>query len=330
MTTPEDILKRIQREVYTEDRDPSEYVKEVKAGTLNISEIPFLDINPSTENNSLRSMDNDDLRILADSIKEFGIKEPLRIYEEAEQGFKYKIISGHRRFAAWKMLVEEDHYDPNTTLPSIIVSKPADNIAEKIDVAQSNISRKKPKDLIREVNIANSIWQEIVDANKQNEYKDKLLSNFRRRNKDNEKYRANPKRFERYHYRSRIEFIRAITGLEWTNNTVNHALKKTVTGDNVPDEEGKLEDDPDELAEKEAAKATKKVTKQSVNKHLTKVIDLLNQYCNTADDVSVEVTSKIADLEEFRDNYFPEEQKKKKKRAENQTITAENVDSLFQ
>ncbi len=327
MSFEEDILKKINRE-FTEERDPSDYEHNAPiTGKLNVKDIPFLEINPSTANNDLRSMDDDDLRILADSIKEFGIKEPLRVYEEHELDYKYKIISGHRRIAAWQMLVKDDKFNPRSTLPCIIVEKPADEISEKIDVAQSNISRRKPKDLVREVNIANDIWQKIIAEGRQEDYKEKLLSNFRRRYATNDKYNANPKRFERYHYRSRIEFIRAITGLEWTNNTVNHALKKTVTGD-VPDSEGNLEEDPEEVAEKEAAKAEKKVSKQRINKQLTKLIELLNQYCNQTE-VDVEVNSKIADFEDFRNTYFPEETKTRKKKSKNETITDENVDSLF-
>lgn len=318
---PESVLRRFNEYALgVEERNPDEYIlpDNIKQ-VIQVVTIPLLDIDPSTENNDMRSMYDTDLRILADSIKEFGLKEPLRVYKNDNGAFKYTIISGHRRFAAFRILVKDDKYSPNIQIPCIIVNKPLDEISEKIDIAQSNISRKNPKDLVREVNIANDIWQKIINAKRQGEFVPKLKESFKKQNEKNEKYIADPKKFERYHYRSRMEFIRCITGLSVTNKTVQNAINKTMIA-NTDDEEGQLESDPDEEKEK---KSERKVSTSQINRKITSLVNDLSKYCEQKDDVPVEVESFISTLESFRDSYFQVKERKKGNKAR---ITDQNVD----
>ena len=318
---PENVLRRFNEYALgVEERNPDEYIlpDNIKQ-VIQVVTIPLLDIDPSTENNDMRSMYDTDLRILADSIKEFGLKEPLRVYKNENGAFKYTIISGHRRFAAFRILVKDDKYSPNIQIPCIIIEKPVDEISEKIDIAQSNIARKNPKDLVREVNIANDIWQKIVNAKRQEEFVPKLKESFKKQNEKNEKYIADPKKFERYHYRSRMEFIRCITGLSVTNKTVQNAINKTMAG-NTEDEEGQLEKDPDEEKEK---KSERKVSISQINRKVTSLVNDLAKYCEQKDDVPVELETFISTLENFRDNYFHVKERKKGAKI---AITEQNVD----
>lgn len=301
----QDVLASLMRERQKE-REESEYTKQtpLKNNAKEIVNIPYREINPSIANNDLRSMADSDLRILADSIEQYGIKDPLRVYKDdrEENGYKYIILSGHRRYNAWRMLIEQDHYNPISTLPCIVCEKPKDEITEKIDIAQSNITRRTPADLNREVKIANDIWNRILDAKRQDEYIPKLKQSFKDRYKDNQIYLSDPERYEKYHYRSRIEFIRAVTGLEWTNKTVQRAIKKCVSGI-VIDQEGKLDEDPVEVAEKEAKKNAKKVTNSTVRTKLDSVLKILERYVAQYENTP-ELQSFIKEAERLRDFYF--------------------------
>jgi hypothetical protein len=296
-----------------------------------ITYISFREISPSLDNNDNRSLDEGDLQILAESIRVAGIKEPLRVYPFNDGEFSYKIISGHRRYAAWKYLVENYSFSERETIPCIVDDVPKDEIQEKIDVSQSNLKRNSPKDLQREVAIANSTWQKIVDSGRTEEFKKQLKENFIRRNKDNPKYIEDSQKYINNNYRSRLEFIRAITGLEKSNATVKTIINKTVSGE-VNDDEGPLLVDSEEIAEKEEKKANRVVKKEQVNKALTKVIDYLENYC-THNDVQVEVEAKVSELAEFRDSYFQLEPKKKRGRKKKESsiddVISSNGDSLF-
>lgn len=190
------------------------------------------EINPSEFNNFGRSLDEDDLEILADSIAEFGVKEPIRVYADRKDGYRYTIISGHRRYAAVRLINEK--YDGVTidAIPSIIVKeRPTDVITEKLDVAQSNLSRKKSKDLENEVKAAEELWQDICDLGKKEEYTEKLKKNFINRFKSNPNYVIDPDKYLRDNFRDKFEFIRYATGLDISHSTIKRVLAKSSADD---------------------------------------------------------------------------------------------------
>lgn len=218
----------------------SDYYDKDSNTVYKVVNIKIKDIDPSEANNSSRSIIHDEVRVLADSIRDYGLKDPIRVYlnrsEKNHPGFgnisgilpKYTILSGHRRFDAFRLLNEEDGMGIDS-IPCIVCEKPADKIEEYIDVAQSNISRRKPQDLKVEIQAANEIWNEICkDQERKNQYVGKLEKAFETRYEKNDKYIADPHGFKRNHYRARLEFIRSVTGLDVSNATIKTYLAKTV------------------------------------------------------------------------------------------------------
>lgn len=203
-------------------------------------ELSIAYINPSDFNNSNRDMNQEDLRILADSIAEYGIKEPLRVYQDKDKrdGYKYAILSGHRRFAAVQYINSHlDIYTERITkVPVQICDAPSDFLDERIDATISNIQRKKPKDLENEIKAAAEIWTEIVNSENYGKWKKKLRDSFIKRNEENESYINHPEEYLLNNYRPKLEFIRQMTGLDLSNKTIKSYLITNINADDTEED----------------------------------------------------------------------------------------------
>ena len=104
-------------------------VELIKTGEGDVISIP-LDKLVEYHNHSYKVLDNEDMTILVDSIKDYGILLPLIVREIG--GNKYEIISGHRRkFAAEKLGIKE--------LPCKVME--LDDDMADIVMADTNIAR---------------------------------------------------------------------------------------------------------------------------------------------------------------------------------------------
>lgn len=243
--------------------------------------VDFSSIDPSEYNNSGRSLVDDNLNILADSIRDYGLKDPIRVYPNSIHGYKYTILSGHRRYAAIDLLNKNGDVKINK-VPCIICDVPNDKIDEYIDVAQSNITRKSPDDLKKEILVASEVWEEIKELNKSEEYTPKLEAAFVARYKDNEAYKEDPALFRRNNYRAKLEFIRSITGLDLSNKTISTYLTKTLASS---DEDALPKRVPKKTAEMTPEKLAKKFeqTKKCVMKCYDQDPDIAEKICDLID-----------------------------------------------
>lgn len=205
---------------------------------------------------NLRSMDEGTIRILSDSIANDGLMQPLVVYKK-EDGI-YTLLLGHRRLRALKMLDKSDDYE----LPCIIVPKPADEFEEQEWLTKGNIHRSLPDEIENEVKRADQVWS-TMDPDKKQKYYTRFKDAFKLRNSKNPKYVDDPDGFTSNNFRARFDYIRLMTGLDYTDKTI----KKIINGV-VPKEEKLKSDDEQQLTlKKETTNVVKKETSSKSDEH---------------------------------------------------------------
>ena len=200
--------------------ESTEYRRAMEENDRSVRLIPVdrICVNPKNS----RSLEGID--VLAESIRRTGrLLEPLLTYEE--DGVYY-ILSGHRRFAAWKFLCDEPGSTWSRTIPCITVPKPQDEYEERILMSQANIHRYEPEEIRNEVRIAIEIWESMSDE-KQVEMKKVLKDRFL-----DEQGEEVTSEFLRSNYRPKLEFVRFLTGIKSTNKTIQKMLKDKEPGNN--------------------------------------------------------------------------------------------------
>ena len=103
---------------------------------------------------------------LADSIQQWGQLENATLYEDESQndGKKYTLVGGHRRYLALCYLAERGLISP--TLKANIIPKPSIEVEEKMLIVSDNHQRVKDKETkLREIQYANNYWNYLVSIN---------------------------------------------------------------------------------------------------------------------------------------------------------------------
>ncbi len=198
--------------------ESSEFLKAVGSSDRTVQMIPISRIRMNPKND--RSLAGTE--VLKESIRRAGrLFEPLLVYE-AEGS--YCLISGHRRYTAWKSLCDEPDSSWNTSIPCMVVPRPKDEFEERILMSQANIHRSDPEEIRTEVRIAMDIWGSMSE-NQMAEMKELLKDRFLKdlgKEVTNEYLRAN--------FRPRLEFVRYMTGITSTNKTIQNMLKDPKKG----------------------------------------------------------------------------------------------------
>ena len=103
---------------------------------------------------------------LADSIQQWGQLENATVYEEyGEDGKKYTLVGGHRRYQAIGYLAERGQYQP--ILNVRIIDKPEIHEEENMLIIADNHQRTKDKETkIKEIKYANDYWEYLVSVDK--------------------------------------------------------------------------------------------------------------------------------------------------------------------
>ena len=103
---------------------------------------------------------------LADSIKNWGQLENATVYEEdGDDGKKYTLVGGHRRFQAIGYLAERGQYEPMIKVR--VIAKPEIREEEKMLIVADNHQRTKDKETkIKEIKYANDYWEYLVSIDK--------------------------------------------------------------------------------------------------------------------------------------------------------------------
>ena len=108
------------------------------------------------------------IKELADSIESFGQSENATLYEDLsiDDGKKYTLVGGHRRYLAISYLAERGLYEP--VLKASLIEKPNVHQMEQMLIVTDNQQRVKDKETkIREIYYANNYWNYLVSINQQ-------------------------------------------------------------------------------------------------------------------------------------------------------------------
>ena len=116
----------------------SEASNNMKVGER-VSLVPRRSIIPSQSNKKIYEVD--ELDAMARDIADRGIQQPL-IVRQSPNGM-YVIISGHRRFAANEIAMQQYGYDKGDYLPCIVRSDVNDSLSEKEAIILDNLQRAK-------------------------------------------------------------------------------------------------------------------------------------------------------------------------------------------
>ena len=177
-----------------------------------IRSIPMAFIKPNKLNLYDGCEDQEQINVLAESIKTTGLTQPLVVYKNSEK--EYILLGGHKRYEALKLTGLSGMND----VPCIIQKKPTDDIDERERLLQFNLSRKTPEELEKQVTEANNIWN-TMPSNKRKALTEKFKAEFIKING------SDPKNIDN-NFRPRLDYIRNLTGLTVSNRTVSSMIKK--------------------------------------------------------------------------------------------------------
>ena len=227
-------------------------MKTVKETTL----IPLDSIQHNPLN--MRSMIPEQIQILAGTIENDGLLQPLVVYKN---GKDYMLIAGHRRLEALRLL-----YDGEYTVPCIVISKPKDQFEEQALITKGNISRRSPEEIDNEVALAERNYNTMSDEERK-EVSQKLRQAFIVRNQENQAFKDDEKTYMANMFKPKYEYIKSITGLESASNTT---IKKMIK-----------KEDPDDVAEKklkDSAKPKKEITEKDIFKAAQGLIGMIKLF----------------------------------------------------
>ncbi|MBR0419603.1 MAG: ParB N-terminal domain-containing protein [Erysipelotrichaceae bacterium] len=204
---------------------------------------------------NLRSMNEDDIRIMADNIAANGLMQPPVVYKSAPK--EYVLLGGHRRCRALRMLGCRDDYPVDV----VIMEKPKDEFEEQELLTSLNISRKLNEDVENEIIKANQTWASM-DAGRRENYCKYFRKQFIERNKKNPKYIEDPDTFITNNFRARCSYIRFLTTVDYSNKTIKKVINKLLPKEEkLPEGTAELPVDSNEVkASKSAGKTTEEKT----------------------------------------------------------------------
>ena len=195
--------------------ESAEFIQLTKTSDRTVQQIPIDRIEPNSMNG--RSLDGVD--VIKESIRRTGkLFEPLLVY--SKDG-KYILLSGHRRYAAWKSLCEEPGSSWSRIVPCIVLPKPETEYDEKILMSQANIHRSDPEEIRNEVRIAIDIWNSMPEVKRQ-EMKTWLKTRF-----TDEQETEITEEYLRCNFRPKLEFVRFVTGIRSTNKTITKMIQES-------------------------------------------------------------------------------------------------------
>lgn len=179
-----------------------------------------------------RSMDDDEISLLADSIMMIGLLQPLLVMDHTGEGGKkdYMLLSGHRRLAAIKDLnkqletaekipEEAAIKKPLLQVPCVALSEIDDDWSAQEVMIQANIARRDPDEINNEIVLSVREWNSM-NTERQKKLKMFLIRRFSERCRALPDYKADPKKFIKERFNPEYEYIRFLTGLDQDNSVV--------------------------------------------------------------------------------------------------------------
>lgn len=218
---------------------------------------------------NLRSMNEIQIDVIANCIKRDGLLTPLLAYKK---GDKYVLLSGHKRLRALQKIGAE-------YAEVSVREKPRSDIHEQELLAQANIHRSAPEEIIDEVLKGENRYN-TMDKSERKEWSKLLKEYFISISEGNPKYQEDPRNYIANNFKPKSEYIRATTGLDISNSTVKRILKEC----QAEDEDISEEELP--FSEEKETKKEKKITRKNVLKAVDTLYGLLQIYeCEDIDEV---------------------------------------------
>lgn len=236
--------------------------------------IPIASIRYNPQNN--RSMEPEDIAVLAGTIARRGLLQPPVVYEENGE---YVLLGGHRRIAALRqiqdMLNDGDALPekspltlPLTDVEAIVVPKPKNKFEEQQLLTEGNIHRWRPEELQNEIQLSRADWNAFSEEERE-QCKAVLRKQFVRIHKGTPAYEKDPEKFMRDNFRPADEYIRFTTGQNLSKNTIRKVEQGVSAEDNDP-----TKDSAENKSQMSTEALMKKVYKQA--KSLIGIIALLD------------------------------------------------------
>lgn len=189
------------------------------------------DMNIHTDDNEQQ------IRLMAESINLIGLQSPLVVYEDNDLSGKkvYTILSGHKRFKALKAAGKPPIYE----VAAVVEDKPKDTVTEREILLQNNIARKDPTEIQRQAREASEIWTRMEPSRRE-----RYSAIFKQQYIVEEKKKTGKEPDEkqiRDNFRPRLEYIKRMTGLDVSNRTVTNFLRRELirTSEALPVEPSK-------------------------------------------------------------------------------------------
>lgn len=225
------------------------------ANKLEMVELGKIEENPMNN----REMSKEEIENLKESISEVGLLHPLVVYQDEPD--HYILISGHKRFRALKELGKSSMSQVQCT----IVDKPKNSIIEQELMARGNVARRNPEEIMKEIDIANCIWN-TMDSERRKNLTRVYKERFEEENSSNPLYINNPQSFISNRFRPRAIYINHITGLNLSNRSVSKYLKET------------LKKEKEGIDEEVAKKKEVQITIKKIVKNVKSLKELINAF----------------------------------------------------
>lgn len=232
----------------------------------------FIEIS-KINNNSLnnRSMNEEDIRILADNIEINGLLEKPVVYLDYPSENDYVLLSGHRRVAALKILLKNGKLKSDK-IECFVYPEPLDTTSMIEMMASFNNKRSRPEEMVTEFKNARDAWATLKTSTdpaakeKYNKLVEKFKKDFIKRNDNNSRYLENPDEYIRNSFRPREDYVRMITGIDVSNSTIKRIIREIdaeESGENTNiSKEEKQATQPKEKEKKE--KTPKMISKKDI------------------------------------------------------------------
>ena len=232
---------------------------------------------PSKENEILSMNDID---VLEESIKKYGVLTPLTVYYSPENPAGFTVLSGHRRLEACKRIGLKE-------VPVQVISAPKTANDEFVSRFNANIARYSDEDITTAINAVAEQWEGLSQQ-------DRAQITVKLKEVYDKKPGSIPSEF-----RPRDEYIRAVTGI----NVSVRSIRRKLTN----------EAEPEERQEKEKAKPAKKEKKEKKPRSFADFCKgsvyelhyLISE--NAEEELPIETREKIQELIEIMLPYIPKD-----------------------
>lgn len=234
---------------------------------LNDSSLGIVSIEKLRFNELNKDMSMNDIDVLEESIKKFGVLTPITVYYDRDYLGKFTVLSGHRRVQACKNLGIDE-------IPIKVVDAPQSESDKFESLYNANIARNSEEDKSAMIAAVAKHWESLVQADRA-QITVKLKNRYLARGGDPDDFRP------------RDEYIRAVTGINLGSRSITRKLA----------EENKEEVKEPAKKKAEKAKAKARTFKDFCKGTCYEVQYLLSE--NAEEELPIEIREKLQEVIEL-------------------------------